>query len=200
MHLLLVSKGMHGPLSPLMKVMKCASTKMSKVPFQNSLMITYHEQHHIYHIRLDHWKIFVHRYFLKKNPNKQLTFSTKDDHTCEANISKLVQAVKGSSLLPATVPDNRRLVNVFTNKSADIQQTIDLLSFRKTGSTEMSAFIKSRVIGIPSTNAPLRRKNLKVFKGTKTKQIKKSKKSEKDKKNFISLLAKNNCQLQKEGY
>ena len=109
--------------------------------------------------------------FSQKTPTKQLTISAKDDHACEANISKLVQAVTGSSLLPAIVPDNRGMVKVFTNKSADIQQTIDLLNFRKTGSTEMSAFIKSRVTGIPLTNAPLRRKNLKVFKGTKTKQI-----------------------------
>ena len=41
-----------------------------KGAISNSLMITYHEQHHIYHIGLDHWKIFVHGCFLKKiQPN-----------------------------------------------------------------------------------------------------------------------------------
>ena len=50
----------------------------------------------------------------------------------------------------------------------------------------MSVFIKSQVISIPSTNAPLIRKNLKALKGTKRRQIKKEK-------SFISLLAKSNC-------
>ena len=41
-----------------------------KGAISNSLMITYHEQHHIYHIGLDHWKVFVDRYFFKKiQPN-----------------------------------------------------------------------------------------------------------------------------------
>ena len=60
--------------------------------------------------------------FSQKNPTKQLIFSSKDDHTCEVNISKLVQAVKGSSLLPVIVPDNRGLVNVFTKKSAEFNK------------------------------------------------------------------------------
>ena len=38
-----------------------------------------------------------------------------------------MQAVKGSSLLPAIVPNNRGLVNVFTSKSAAIEETILLI-------------------------------------------------------------------------
>ena len=42
-----------------------------------------------------------------------------------------------------------------------------MLNFRTTGETEMNAFIQSRVIGTPSTDAPIRMKNLKVFKCAK---------------------------------
>ena len=42
-----------------------------------------------------------------------------------------------------------------------------MLNFGTTGETEMNAFIKSRVIGTPSKDASIRRKNLKVFKCAK---------------------------------
>ena len=76
-----------------------------------------------------------------------------------------------------------------------------MLNFRTTGETKMNAFIKSRVIGTPSTDVPIRRKNLKVFKCEKKgRKNQNSKTSDKDKKTMLGLPAKNNSKLQAKGY
>ena len=103
----------------------------------------------------------------------------------EYNVKKLINALKHYDLLPSKVSKNRGLFNVFTKTSADLQQNFDMLNFRAPGETEMNAFIKARVIGTPSTDAPVRRKNLKVFKGAKKeRKIKTVKVPKKTKKHY----------------
>ena len=108
--------------------------------------------------------------FVKNFPFQSSVFSetsrpvqllSNDDQLSEKNIRKLVTAINGSDLLPSKISQNRGLVNTFTKTQADLQQNIDMLNFRTTGQTEMNAFIKSRVIGTPATDAPLRRKKFK---------------------------------------
>ena len=134
--------------------------------------------------------------FSGKESSKSIKFSSKDDELMEYNVKKLINAIKHYDLLPSKVSKNRGLFNVFTKTSADLQQNFDMLNFRATGETEMNAFIKARVIGTPSTDAPVRRKNLKVFKGAKKeRKNQNSKSSEKDKKTLLACLRKTiaNC-------
>ena len=128
--------------------------------------------------------------------SNSVSFSSKDDEVAENNIEKLVIAIKGSGLLPPIISENRGLVNVFTKISADLKLKFDMLNFRKTGQNELNAFMKSRVIGTPSADAPVRRKNLKVFKcGKKAEKIKTIKNQKKTKKNPFSMFAKNCSEL-----
>ena len=134
--------------------------------------------------------------FSGKESSKSVKFSSKDDELMEYNVKKLINAIKHYDLLPSKVSKNRGLFNVFTKTSADLQQNFDMLNFRATGETEINAFIKARVIGTPSTDAPVRRKNLKVFKGAKKeRKNQNSKSSEKDKKTLLACLRKTiaNC-------
>ena len=107
--------------------------------------------------------------------SKSVPSSSSNDQLSEKNSRKLVAAIKGSDLLPLKISQNRGLVNTFTKIQADLQQNTDMLSFGTTGETEMNAFIKSRVIGTPLTDAPVRRNNLKVFKDGKKKRQNKKK-------------------------
>ena len=76
-----------------------------------------------------------------------------------------------------------------------------MLNFRVTGEAAMKAFIKSRVIGTSSTEAPVRRKNLKTFKNSnkKSKNKELSKKCERDKKTLMACLRKTIANCKKKG-
>ena len=93
--------------------------------------------------------------------SKSVPLSSNDDQLSEKNIRKRVAAIKGSDLLPLKISQNRGLVITFTKIQADLQQNTDMLNFRTNEETEMNAFVKSRVIGTSSTDAPVRRKKFK---------------------------------------
>ena len=138
--------------------------------------------------------------FSGEGNSKSTNFSSKDDESLEYNVKKLIAAIKEYDLLPPKLSKNRGLVNVFTQTSADLQQNIDMLNFRTTGETEMNAFIKSRVIGTPSTDAPVRRKNLKVFKcAKKGRKNQNHKTSDKDKKTLLACLRKTIANCKQKG-
>ena len=129
--------------------------------------------------------------FSGEGNSKSTNFSSKDDKSLEYNVKKFIAAIKDYDLLPSQVSKNRGLANVFTQIYADLQQNIDVLNFRTTGETEMNAFNKSRVIGTPSKDASIRRKNLKVFKcAKKGENIKTLKPQTKTKKTLLACLRK----------
>ena len=101
-----------------------------------------------------------------------------ESESMEIDIGNIVKDV---NLLPSTITANRGLCNVFTNQVATLHIREDMLSFVSIGEGKMDAFVNSRILNIPSTEAPVSRKQLKTFQPPFKKQNKsKSHTAEKD--------------------
>lgn len=55
---------------------------------------------------------------------------------------------------------NAGLCNPFKNVSATGEQSHDMLNFRQIGQAGYEAYIESKLLNVPSTTAPVRRKRL----------------------------------------
>ena len=73
--------------------------------------------------------------------------ASKEVRNREENINAMIKAIEDYQLLPVKVP-NRGLINVFSGEKANLQQTHDLLNFRKIGSDDLSQFIKYFVLAV----------------------------------------------------
>ena len=78
----------------------------------------------------------------------------------EENISAMISAIEECHLFPSELCENRGLVNAFSGKKSNNEQTYDLLNFRKIGNDDLIQFIKHRILRQPSTSAPVRRHKL----------------------------------------
>ena len=127
---------------------------------------------------------------------KSNSFLDHSDKLTEENIRMFVFAIKNSGLLKCGT-SNRGLVNVnvFTGQVADNQQHHDMLNFSTAGEKELTAFIKPRILNMPSTNAPVRKKQLKMFSSASRRKSNVSNKADKDRKTLLSCLRKTiaNC-------
>ena len=85
----------------------------------------------------------------------------------------------------------RAIYNIVKDQVATLQVREDMLSFVSIGEREMDAFVNSRILNIPSTEAPVSRKQLRTFRNPSKKQNKsKSHTAEKDHKTLANCLRK----------
>ena len=84
--------------------------------------------------------------------NQSLMQISKKDQNFEQNIRKIFCIVQEAKLFPE-----------ITDKVASPQVKEDMLGFVSIGEREMDAYVKSRILNIPSTEAPVSRKRLKNF-------------------------------------
>jgi hypothetical protein len=88
---------------------------------------------------------------------------TSKDRKRDINIHHMLDAILTKGMLTVS-----GLCNVFEQKQATPEQAHDLLNFRKIGQEACEGFISSKVLGLPSTTAPTRRRRLCTFSVTKT--------------------------------
>ena len=93
--------------------------------------------------------------------NQSLMQISEKDQDFEQNIRKMFCIAQEAKLFPGTIDENRGLFNVFTNQVASPQVKEDMLGFVSICEREMDAYVKSRSLNIPSTEAPVSRKQLK---------------------------------------
>lgn len=87
---------------------------------------------------------------------------TSTDKKRDANIWNMLEAINSKDML-----ELNGLWNFLENKEATPEQAHDLLNFRNIGQEAFERFVSSKVIGLPSTSAPNRRKRLTTFSITK---------------------------------
>ena len=87
--------------------------------------------------------------------------STKDRIRKE-NVEAIMALVQKAGVFNIT-SNNRDLQNIFTGTVATNEQHVDILSFNETGTTELTAYVKSRIMHIPMAAPPRRQQSLRTF-------------------------------------
>ena len=88
----------------------------------------------------------------------------------EQNVSSQIRLISDSGMLQYVSAD-RGLVNFFTMKSANAQQSDDMLNFRDIGQREFLIYISYYILNVPSTTGTLRKRRLQTLSSKKvTKQ------------------------------
>ncbi len=90
-----------------------------------------------------------------------VTFShsaTSKDRKRDANVRHMLDAIQSKGMLTYT-----GLWNVFECKQATPEQAHDLLNFRRIGMEAFEGLVSEKLLGLPSTAAPTRRKRLCTF-------------------------------------
>ncbi len=135
-----------------------------------------------------------------ENAKKQLFPETKPKHNAthspfssdsndlkwEKNVLAMMSTVDCKCLLAVT-DENRGLLNPFTEKLANSQQTHDLLQFRAIGQSEFDIRIQYFILKNPSTQATNRRRRLQTFMEKRIKSRRVSQ-LEKDKRLVLSAM------------
>lgn len=86
------------------------------------------------------------------------------DRKRDANITTMMEAVLNKDLMSTQY---NSLCNFLEEKEATPEQSHDLLNFRQIGQEAYEQYVSSKIIGLPSTPAPNRRKRLITFSITK---------------------------------
>ena len=83
---------------------------------------------------------------------------TSTDKKREVNVERMVQAIESKDITSLT-----GLWNFLEEKEATPEQTHDLLNCRSIGQEAYERFVEHKIIGLPSTSAPNRKKRLVTF-------------------------------------
>ena len=87
---------------------------------------------------------------------------TSKDKKTSLNVERMLEAISNHGLFHSA-EENNGLWNFLQSQKASSEQAHDLLKFREIGQTGYEAFILSKLLNIPSTAAPVRRKRLNTF-------------------------------------
>ena len=87
---------------------------------------------------------------------------TSKDKKTSLNVERMLEAISNHGLFHSA-EENNGLSNFLQSQKASSEQAHDLLKFREIGQTGYEAFILSKLLNIPSTAAPVRRKRLNTF-------------------------------------
>ena len=86
---------------------------------------------------------------------------SSQDRKRDENIEKMINEIGKKNMQVSA------LWNFFEGKKATPEQEHDLLNFRQIGQESFDNYVSTRIIGLPSTNAPNRRKRLVTFSVTR---------------------------------
>ena len=92
---------------------------------------------------------------------------TSKDKKVELNVQSMMEQINTHGMFHQ-LPDNQGLYNFLQNKKAAPEQAYDLLNFRDIGQKGFENYTSSKLLKLPSTNAPVRKKRLYTFTQTKT--------------------------------
>ena len=87
---------------------------------------------------------------------------TSKDKKVFLNVKRMLEAISKHGLFHKA-EENNGLWNFLTAQRASSEQAHDLLQFREIGQAGYEALISSKLLNIPSTAAPIRRKRLNTF-------------------------------------
>ena len=103
----------------------------------------------------------------RKNSERFDNYPTSKDKKLEANVQCMIELISAHGMFHQS-PDNQGLHNFLQNKQATPEQAHDLLNFRDIGQKGFENYTSSKLLKLPSTNAPVRKKRLYTFTLTKT--------------------------------
>ena len=87
---------------------------------------------------------------------------TSKDKKSSVNVERMLEAISKHKMFQDK-EENNGLWNIFKSIKANTEQAHDLLRFREIGQCAYEDYIRTKLINIPSTAAPVRRKRLWTF-------------------------------------
>ena len=95
----------------------------------------------------------------EKNSERFDNCPTSKDKKLEANVHSMIELIISTHGMFHQQAENQGLYNFLQNKQATPEQAHDLLNFRDIGQKGFENYTSSKLLKLPSTDAPVRKNN-----------------------------------------